>query len=201
MTETLKIYVACLAAYNGGTLHGAWIDAAQEPDEIYAEVKKMLAASPEPGAEEWAIHDYDGFGSLRLGEWEQFSTISAIAQATEEKGEAMLGFLAHAQDNTNLLDEPVEEYDLTEAFDAAVRGAWESENDIVYSAGDEIGLAGVPSSIPMPTWNDQNNVINVFDELSSYIDWDSVVTAFFQHGEYTAVKTSDYKVWVFEDDC
>ena len=26
-----RIYVACLAAYNNGHLHGAWIDAAQEP--------------------------------------------------------------------------------------------------------------------------------------------------------------------------
>ena len=41
MTEVPKakysIYVACLAAYNNGCLHGAWIDAAQEPEEIEEE--------------------------------------------------------------------------------------------------------------------------------------------------------------------
>lgn len=55
-----RIYVACLAAYNSGYLHGAWIDAAQEPWSIYDDVKAMLAASPIAGAEEWAIHDYNG---------------------------------------------------------------------------------------------------------------------------------------------
>ena len=50
-----RIYVACLAAYNNGCLHGRWIDATT-PDEIMDEVRAMLAASPLPGAEEWAIH-------------------------------------------------------------------------------------------------------------------------------------------------
>ncbi|MBA3067902.1 MAG: antirestriction protein ArdA, partial [Hyphomonas sp.] len=50
-----RIYVACLAAYNAGRLHGRWIDATT-PNEIRAEARAMLAASPEPGAEEHAIH-------------------------------------------------------------------------------------------------------------------------------------------------
>lgn len=50
-----RIYVACLAAYNNGRLHGRWIDA-NTPDEIWREVSAMLRASPEPDAEEWAIH-------------------------------------------------------------------------------------------------------------------------------------------------
>ena len=32
----------------------------------------MLAASPRL-AEEWAIHDYEGFGSFRLSEWDPSS--------------------------------------------------------------------------------------------------------------------------------
>jgi antirestriction protein len=63
-----RIYVACLAAYNNGYLHGVWIDAAQEPWSIYDEVKAMLAASPVAGAEEWAIHDYEGFRGVRIEE-------------------------------------------------------------------------------------------------------------------------------------
>ena len=50
-----RIYVACLAAYNNGFLHGRWIDATT-PDEIMEEVQAMLAASPIPQAEEWGIH-------------------------------------------------------------------------------------------------------------------------------------------------
>jgi len=46
MTEketTTRIYVACLSSYNNGKLHGAWIDAYQEPEAITADVQKMLA--------------------------------------------------------------------------------------------------------------------------------------------------------------
>ena len=50
-----RIYVACLAAYNNGRLHGRWIDAT-DPHEVWQHVRGMLAASPEPDAEEWAIH-------------------------------------------------------------------------------------------------------------------------------------------------
>lgn len=45
-TETPRIYVACLAAYNSGYLHGSWIDANQDPWGIWEETKAMLAASP-----------------------------------------------------------------------------------------------------------------------------------------------------------
>lgn len=74
-----RIYVACLAAYNNGYLHGAWIDAAQEPWAIYDEVRVMLAASPIAGAEEWAIHDYEGFGGIRIEEYASFDRVSALA--------------------------------------------------------------------------------------------------------------------------
>ncbi len=51
-----RIYVACLAAYNNGHLHGRWIDAAQDAEDIQSEISEMLSASPIPNAEEWAIH-------------------------------------------------------------------------------------------------------------------------------------------------
>jgi antirestriction protein len=50
-TTTPRIYVACLAAYNNGELHGEWIDADQSADAIRKEINKMLATSPEPNAE------------------------------------------------------------------------------------------------------------------------------------------------------
>lgn len=55
--QTPRIYVASLSDYNNGLLHGEWIDAGQEPDEIHEQVQAMLAESESPGAEEWAIHD------------------------------------------------------------------------------------------------------------------------------------------------
>jgi antirestriction protein len=47
-----KLYVACLAAYNAGILHGKWIDVCSDLESIWTEIKAMLAASSEPDAEE-----------------------------------------------------------------------------------------------------------------------------------------------------
>ena len=81
LTETItpRIYVACLAAYNNGILHGAWIDAAQEPWAIWAEIVKMLDASPIAGAEEHAIHDHEGFEGARIEEHTSIKTVAALA--------------------------------------------------------------------------------------------------------------------------
>jgi len=93
--DTPSIYVACLAAYNNGKLHGAWIDATQEPDAIMEAVQTMLAASPELQAEEWAIHDYEGFYSIRLSEWEGFAEVHAYASFIEAHGQLGADLIAH----------------------------------------------------------------------------------------------------------
>lgn len=56
--DPLQIYVACLASYHQGHLHGEWIDATQDIDTIYTAIQTMLAASPIDNAEEWSIHAY-----------------------------------------------------------------------------------------------------------------------------------------------
>lgn len=80
MTAT-RIYVACLASYNSGILHGAWIDCAdKDAEDIQTAVSAMLAASPIKDAEEWAIHDNEGFGRL-VGEYTSFEDVATIAEA------------------------------------------------------------------------------------------------------------------------
>ena len=82
----IRIYVACLASYNNGVLHGAWIDAAQGTDGIWADVRHMLSSSSEELAEEWAIHDYEGFGGIHVSEYTSFETIAKYAAFIEEHG-------------------------------------------------------------------------------------------------------------------
>lgn len=98
-TVTPKIYVACLAAYNNGHLHGRWIDASQGVDAIYQAIREMLQASPIPEAEEWAIHDYEGFGSLRLHEWEAIEQIAQLADFITQQGELGYALLARYSGN------------------------------------------------------------------------------------------------------
>lgn len=82
----IKIYVACHASYNNGTLHGVWIDATEGVDGIWREVSQMLLKSPAEFAEEWAIHDHEGFGSIHISEYENFDTIAEYAGFIEEHG-------------------------------------------------------------------------------------------------------------------
>lgn len=81
-----KIYVACLAAYNEGKLHGAWINANQAVDCIDEEIRQMLAESPVPNAEEWAIHDVDDFHGCRIEEYADIASVAEMATFMGEHG-------------------------------------------------------------------------------------------------------------------
>lgn len=59
---TPRVYIACLASYNAGILHGKWADAI-DADDLRASIDDVLKTSPTEGAEEYAIHDYDGIPS------------------------------------------------------------------------------------------------------------------------------------------
>lgn len=80
-----RVYVACNAAYNAGCLHGRWIEAS-DPDTKRAEVRAMLAESPEPGAEEHAVLDHAGFEGAPLSEWASLEAICALADLIEKHG-------------------------------------------------------------------------------------------------------------------
>jgi len=50
-------------------------------------MRAMLAASPIPDAEEWAIHDDEGFGKSVLHESDSFQRIAELVAFLEEHGE------------------------------------------------------------------------------------------------------------------
>jgi len=134
-TTAPRIYVACLAAYNAGKLHGRWIDADQDADAIRAEVADMLAQSPEPRAEEWAIHDFEGFGDYRLSEWESFDDVAALAAQIEKHGDAYLAALALSSSREEA-DSLMEEY----------RGHWDTPEDFAQDFAEETG--SIPKDLP-----------------------------------------------------
>lgn len=84
--STPRIYVASLADYNAGRLLGRWINADQPIEDIYAEVNEMLKESKELIAEEWAIHDYEHFGTLQLCEFSDLASIAELTSLMREHG-------------------------------------------------------------------------------------------------------------------
>lgn len=126
-----RIYVVCLSAYNNGSLYGRWIAADQTPEDILDEIQGMLASSPEPRAEEWSIHDYDGFGSLQMREAESLARISAIASGITEHGPAFGEWLAY--DSSRDAAE-------SKVFSDAFRGEWESLRAYTEAYAQSTGL-------------------------------------------------------------
>ena len=82
--DPIHIYVACLAAYNNGHLHGRWIDATLGEAHIHEQTRAMLKASPIQMAEEWAIHDYEGFEGASLSEYASFEHVAELAEFIAE---------------------------------------------------------------------------------------------------------------------
>jgi len=163
-----RIYVACLAAYNNGYLHGAWIDATQEPSVIYDAVRNMLAASPVAGAEEWAIHDFEGFGETRIEEYASFERVSELAAFLAEHGEIGAAMLEHYSG------------DLNEAADAMTDrylGAYASLADYVQELTEET------TAIP--------------DTLRYYIDYQAMARDAELNGDLFTVSTAWDDIHVF----
>ncbi len=104
-----RIYVACLASYNAGILHGKWINVI-DIDSIWKEINTLLADSPEEDAEEWAIHDYEGFGALSLSEYESIEQVHALAEFIEEHGEMGAALLSHYGSNLEDASTALENY-------------------------------------------------------------------------------------------
>lgn len=128
-SPAMKIYVACLAAYNSGRLHGAWIDATSDTEAMQEAVDAMLAASPVADAEEWAIHDYDGFPNL--GEYPGLEAVADMAQLFEDFDHIDEGDLRAILDNFR---DPAEARD---ELDDNFVGTFNTFRDYADDAADE----------------------------------------------------------------
>lgn len=93
---TPAIYVASLADYNNGRLLGTWIDATMGADAIYEQIHDMLAQSREPAPEEWAIHDYEGFGRKQLSEFQRIEEVAALAEGVAKYGPAFAAWVDYS---------------------------------------------------------------------------------------------------------
>ena len=170
-----RIYVASLSDYNAGVLHGEWIDADQEPEELHDAVQAMLARSPTAGAEEFAIHDYENFGHYAVEEYVPLVRISRVARGITEHGLAFSAWAAH-----------VEDYDEFDRFEDAYRGSWASVEEYASELLSDLGY--------------EDAVANVLPEmLQPYVkvDVEGFARDLELSGDITAVRHAD-GVWIFE---
>jgi len=168
-TDTPRIYVACLAAYNNGKLHGEWIDANQDADDIFTEINAMLAESPESNAEEFAIHDYEYFHGIDIHEYESIPKVAQLAALLAEYGEPFAHYLEHIGGIDEINDDTAENF----------QDAYYSEYDSIADFAQEM-----------------NPTANIPEHLKAHIDWDSVAEDMFCGGWWSA-ESSNHTVYVF----
>jgi antirestriction protein len=163
-----RIYVACLAAYNNGYLHGVWIDAAREPWALWDDVRAMLTASPVAGAEEWAIHDYEGFGGVGVAEYSGLEQVSELAAFVAEHGALGAALLEHYG------------HDLDEAREALAN----------RYHGEHASLADYVQEVTEET-------VAIPEALRFYIDWQAMARDAEMSGDLFTIETGFQQVHVF----
>lgn len=171
--DTPKIYVACLSAYNCGMLHGLWIDATQDADEIQADINWMLSWSPVcnyEACEEWAIHDYENWQDIQLNEYEDIERISELANLLEEHGKAFAVYYQYYGSDTSLED-----------FQESYLGQFEDEEDFVYQMWDECGTLKKLEELGISTY---------------YIDWKAIARDWFI-SDFYSVEVGYKETYVF----
>ena len=162
-----RIYVACLAAYNNGRLHGRWIDADQDTDNIQIQINEMLAASPIPLAEEWAIHDHEGFEGAIIEEYSSILRIVDLATFIAEHGELGGKLLQHFGGDFD---------DATAAFEEY--------------AGEHKSLADFAQDLTEET-------TEIPENLANYIDYQAIARDMELNGDVFAIELGFECVHVF----
>lgn len=186
-----RFYAACLASYNAGTLHGAWVDASTDVDAMQEEINAMLRASPHPNvmvedpatgeevpsAEEYAVHDYDGLPSS-LGEFPGLEVIAAYAELLE------------AAEDRDIPEDVVAE--LVEGSDlAGIERAKDTIEDEYQGAFDS--LADWAEDFEDST----GGMHDVPERLQGYIDFAAIGRDAELGGDIRAIRGDDGRLYVF----
>lgn len=179
-TPSPAIYVASLADYNNGRLHGRWIDAAREPEDIQADINAILDSSREPSAEEWAIHDYEQFGRWKVGEYDSVEQISRIARNIAEHGYAYSAW-------ADVFDGDDASKDI-DSFHEAYLGHYDSVTDYVEQMADDLGYEAELAKLP--------------EHLQGYahIDYTAIARDMELSGDIVAVQDPNGGLWLFRSN-
>jgi len=166
----IQIYIADLAAYNNGRLHGKWIDATLDVDDIQDQINELLKNSPETFAEEYAIHDYQGFEGIGIHEYEGIVSAHKKAVFVEEHGELGAQVASHFGDDL--------EYAETALSDAYI-GQYTSLADYAQSLTEEC------SEVP--------------EHLAYYIDYESMGRDMDMSGDIFSIEIAHDEIHVFSN--
>lgn len=175
-----RIWVASLADFNHGTVHGVWLRAAQKEADLQAAIATMLAASPlaaETGqpVEDWAVRGTYDFGSCNLIGLRDLELISRMAHGIVEHG---LAFAAWA----GLIEHP----ERLDEFNDAYQGHYDSLHAYVEQLVNDLGYDELIKRVVPP-------------RIRPYVKIDIAATAndMVEGGDLAVVAAPDGGVWIF----
>jgi antirestriction protein len=203
-TETPRVWIGCLASYNAGRLIGEWVDAT-DVDEMY-ECRDRVAAAAWKAAvecgdapiyfgppEEFFLADNEGFG-FNPGEYPDWGALATVGALVEQHGSAFRAFLSWIdEDPLSIADE------LEDRFGEAYCGEADSEQDAAREMVSELGFGELPAGA---RWTGSTSAddhggafnyagrsisVDIWEALDSYLDWESIARALFDHGSYALV--------------
>ena len=157
------IYVACLASYNAGKLYGSWLDlsAGYSADEIRDAIQSVIRESPEPFAEEYAIHDSQYLpGFLARSEWPDIDQLATYSQVCAELSEDEERAYRHLCDDAGAV------LQLSE-FRERFRGWYSKPEGFAYDLYEE--AAEIPEF-----WRRHINWSSIWEELDSGGDYSAI---------------------------
>lgn len=169
-TLTPRIYVVCLATFNAGYSHGDWIEVTQDEENIYKEIRQILADSPIETSKEWAIHDYEDFGSIKLKEHESVASICEKAQFVLDYGEVGLVLFEYYNDLEEIKEIATNRY----------HGEWDSELEFATELFDDCYLHEIP------------------EHLNGYIDYEQFTYEIFIN-DYFSLDSQNNKKHIFSN--
>lgn len=170
---TIRFYAADLAAYNSGKLHGAWIDATSDVDEMQEQVAAMLAKSPVTGAEEWLIHDYD----------DEFKAISHLGESSD------LNAIASIMDAVETIEADYDDSLLPHLI-AWVSERTDPDNWASYLSDAWAGVYNDPEDYAIDLIDDCGDLSGVPDHIARYIDFRAMARDMALGGEMDFICTS-----------
>lgn len=164
---TFAVWICALGAYNNGDHHGQWIDLeeADTKEKLQAKIDKILKSSPQPGEEEWAMHDSIGLPTfISSTEWPDWDKVlEYVENASDFKcTQALECYQVCCENNLRVMS--IDDYE--ECF----VGVYESEEDFAQEDQESRADLGV---------------------LASYIDWEMVWHGEYECSSYWSTRIRD----------
>ena len=133
-----RVFIASVGDYEQyGRVHGKWLDATAEVEELEAGAKEVVRTS-RSGSPLWGVYEAEGFYGLDLdAEWQDLRYVSTLAKGIAAHGEAFMRW-----------SQVVAATEELEQFEQRYLGHFETGADYAQHLAGELGVEETLSAVP-----------------------------------------------------